>query len=477
MMKVKLPILILSMSSIVFQMSCQSKSAGSGFVEVRELDGVWWFISPEGESFFSMGVNHAITPPMWLRSYNRNNTAKMFGKGMLNAKGDWWQEGNEQASEAEIKWLRHIEMRMEEWNFNSFGMHFYGLDHSLIAPEFYYTAEIKLMKYHTAMRPGDEWPDVFSEAFTERADAEARKVCAKHKNNPKLLGYYFTDEAAWMGFFRGVKEENKWWFYFSPWVDYLRRQPADTPGKQAWISLLKEIYASPREAANTYGIGADDWDTLSDTTDWPKPDNTPHTVRDSNRMLTLIAEQWYAKLNKAVRKYDPHHLIFGDKHYNDTPDWLHPILKKYVDVISIQRYGSVEAFKGRFDEIHRNTGKPIIIGDGSADYAPHMKPSMRGDILTHVYDEERMGEGYLRYAEELCSLPYMVGIHHCGFIQTWIPPEHGSYTRMLNSELTIAALPRKGLVDPFGKPYESFTRMVGEANKRAQAWHEGSANQ
>ena len=71
-------------------MSCQSKSAESGFVEVRELDGVWWFISPEG------------------------------------------------------------------------------------------------------------------------ADAEARKVCVKHKNNPKLLGYYFTDEAAWMGFFRGVKEENKW---------------------------------------------------------------------------------------------------------------------------------------------------------------------------------------------------------------------------------------------------------------------------
>ena len=70
----------------------------------------------------------------------------------------------------------------------------------------------------------------------------------------------------------------------------------------------------------------------------------------------------------------------------------------------------------------------------------------------------------------------MVGIHHCGFIQTWIPPEHGSYTRMLNSELTIAALPRKGLVDPFGKPYETFTRMVTEANKRAQAWHEGSTD-
>lgn len=108
MMKVKLPVPALSLLSFEILMSCHSKSAGSGFVEVRELDGAWWFISPEGEPFFSMGVNHAITPPMWLGSYNRDNTAKMFGKGMLNAKGDWWQEGNEQASEAEIKWLRHI---------------------------------------------------------------------------------------------------------------------------------------------------------------------------------------------------------------------------------------------------------------------------------------------------------------------------------------------------------------------------------
>lgn len=85
MMKVKLPVPVLSLLRFVILMSCHSKSAGSGFVEVRELDGAWWFISPEGEPFFSMGVNHAITPPMWLGSYNRDNTAKMFGKGMLNS--------------------------------------------------------------------------------------------------------------------------------------------------------------------------------------------------------------------------------------------------------------------------------------------------------------------------------------------------------------------------------------------------------
>ena len=150
-----------------------------------------------------MGVNHAITPEMWLRSYNRENTARLFGEGILEAKGDWWQDWDEQTSDAERRWLRQIEAWMREWHFNSFGMHFYGLEHKEIDPRFYYTAEINLMKYNTAMKPGDEWPDVFSDEFARTVDREAQEVCGKHRDNPQLLGYYFTDEAAWMGFFRG----------------------------------------------------------------------------------------------------------------------------------------------------------------------------------------------------------------------------------------------------------------------------------
>ena len=55
MMKVKLPVPVLSLLSFVILMSCHSKSAGSGVVEVRELDGAWWFISPGGGALFFHG--------------------------------------------------------------------------------------------------------------------------------------------------------------------------------------------------------------------------------------------------------------------------------------------------------------------------------------------------------------------------------------------------------------------------------------
>ena len=47
--------------------------AKTGFVRVKEIEGVWWFVSPTGEPFLSLGVNH-IEPHLWLGPYNREHT-------------------------------------------------------------------------------------------------------------------------------------------------------------------------------------------------------------------------------------------------------------------------------------------------------------------------------------------------------------------------------------------------------------------
>jgi len=50
----------------------------NGFIRVEEIDGVWWFISPIGEQFLSLGVNH-IEPHLWLGSYSREHTIAEYG--------------------------------------------------------------------------------------------------------------------------------------------------------------------------------------------------------------------------------------------------------------------------------------------------------------------------------------------------------------------------------------------------------------
>ena len=39
--------------------------AKTGFVRVEKIEGVWWFVSPTGEPFLSLGVNH-IEPHLWM---------------------------------------------------------------------------------------------------------------------------------------------------------------------------------------------------------------------------------------------------------------------------------------------------------------------------------------------------------------------------------------------------------------------------
>ncbi len=396
-------------------------------------------------------MNHAIEPNLWLQSYNAENSVGLFGKEFENV----WKEPN---SDACRKWLRQIETWMREWNFDAFGMHFQALEHHLISPDLYHTDQIRMMKYHTAMQPGDEWPDVFSQKFSVLVDRTAKLVCERSCDKGNLLGYYFTDEAAWMGFFRRIPDEFNWWFHFNPWTDYLRRLPANAPGKQAWVSVLKENHPSPHVAATAYGVNVTSWGEIEALTDWPSPQKNAVTGKDNISMLTRIAEKWYSIQHEAIRGYDPNHLIFGDKHYNRVPDWLYPILKKYVDVIVIQRGGWNPGFEEDFREIHRETDKPILIGDGVPNYGPAQE-TVEEEVTFHRYDEEKMGESYTQFASALAAEPYIVGYHHCGFIQTWQTPERKGYAI------------RSGFVNPFGEPYKKFVDHVARTNRQINEWH------
>ena len=451
---------ILQRFLIICILTCASYSStitgaeieATGYVRVQQIDGVWWFISADGEPFVSTGVNHATSATYWLQSYNRDNTVKLFGDDIL-------LQQSEKAIAPKKALLKKVEGWMHDWHFNTFGMHTSDEVKPYIDSDIYYMTEIKLMTYHTSMKPGDPWPDVFSDAFVQQVDEKAKEVCTANRDKRNLIGYYFTDEAAWMSYFRRLPDDYKWWFYFNPWVDYMRKLPAGEPGKQAWMSVLKANHASPREAARVYGVQANSWIDVEQLTEWPAPEKTPKTYKDNIAMLTRIAEKWYAIQHTAIKKYDPNHLIIGDKQYRTVPDWLAPILKRYVDVISIQRFGSWDYINMAMEDVYRKTGKPILSGDGNCGYVSAYTESMRGEYKVSEYNEEAMGYQYGQLMEGLSSSPFMVGLHHCGFIEGWGTPARRNYAI------------RYGFVNPFGEPYKVFTEHVSRANRQVDIWH------
>ena len=57
-----------------------------GYVYVKQIDDVWWFIGPDGQKFWSAGVNH-IEPHLYLAPYNKNETMAKYGKDLLDDNG------------------------------------------------------------------------------------------------------------------------------------------------------------------------------------------------------------------------------------------------------------------------------------------------------------------------------------------------------------------------------------------------------
>ena len=58
--------------------------------------------------------------------------------------------------------------------------------------------------------------------------------------------------------------------------------------------------------------------------------------------MPIIVEQWYGLHKEIIRKHDPNHLILGDKNIVGWHhDWLLPVLKRNVDVICVQGYGTL----------------------------------------------------------------------------------------------------------------------------------------
>ena len=184
-------------------------------------------------------------------------------------------------------------------------------------------------------------------------------------------------------------------------------------------------------------------------------------------MLRAIAERWYSVHCKFIRQHDPNHLILGDTLENlaNFPDWLLPIVKKYVDVVFIQAFSPFDLQQPHLIRLYEAIGKPIINGDSSfgVPKPPH-QTRVKG---WRVKNLKEMGEYYYAYLEGIMSLPFMLGWHHCGFMEQW----DGAKPK------DAATVNENGFMDPFEKPYEEVLTQVILANSKAVEWHGGNRGQ
>ena len=186
--------------------------------------------------------------------------------------------------------------------------------------------------------------DFFSEDWIAWCEYVARAYCAEVKDDPNLVGYFFSDCPTWIH----DRPENEW---RGPMFD-------------------------PEELETQEG-------------------------RDS---LSRMAKQYYKTIHDAIRKYDPNHLILGDRYEANAPIAMEVIeaAMPYVDVLSFQDFRDPAT---HLAEWYKKTGKPVLLADGSGI-------AMGEDNFKHAE-----GNWYKKQVEALFENKGCVGFHLCGAYQ------------------------------------------------------------
>lgn len=336
----------LATASLTFGAKLSSKPStnSGGFFHLEKRGGRWWFITPAGEPFWSVGLNHVDSSTL---RYVENVEI-------------WHQKyGNDME-----QWLQRVGTDMTDWGFNTLGWNQevvvhneYNNNHSrsftfeeyqwLGLPYCHMLPFIESHQWETATR----LPDVRSKSFADWCDYVARDQCARMRDDPNLIGYWYTD--------------------CPTWVHHRERA--------AWKGAL---------------FDADDLKTPT-----------------GRRELFDLVTAYNRVTSEAIRRYDPNHLIFGDRYEANAPlpDEVIQAAAPFVDVLGFQCFGLADHVGERLGYWAKVGQKPVLLAD-SAAWDPHTTTPgwpPREDRFHWV-------AGYADVTKTLQAIPECVGYHLCG---------------------------------------------------------------
>jgi hypothetical protein len=217
--------------------------------------------------------------------------------------------------------------------------------------------------------------DFRSEDWKEWCDYIARSHCAELAEDPNLIGYFYSDCPTWTH----ARPDNEW------------RGPIFDPERLKSDAGRKE--------------------------------------------LSELATIYYKTTHDAIRRYDPHHLILGDRYEANAPIAMEVVnaAKPYVDVLSFQDFKNpVE----HLDEWHKKTGMPVLLADAAGM-----------NFKSEEFFKPNNGSWYAETLESLFENPGCIGFHLCG-----------AYQRNKAR--------RRGLLDEMEKPDKEHVDQMTAANKK-----------
>lgn len=343
-----------------------SKKLGShatGFFRIENLAGRWWFITPEGNAFFSLGLNHissgALRGPETLKAFLakyggdegwiRDAVAPDLRSWGFNSIG-WTQEvAQRYAPQDPLKRVDAPDPR-RGWGANFALLHDRPWEHeryqwagmpychslNFVNNAYYYDGSIG------ALGDSMHYPDVFDPYFEDHCDHLARTYAGSMRDDPNLIGYFFSDVPDWSG----------------------------EVHSRHWARSVEGAFFS-----------------------------------DADARIAAIANYYFKTTAAAIRRYDPNHLLLGDRFLcgRALPDSALLAMKDHVDVLSVQSGGNFDEERAQLRNWRERCGKPILLCDAVMP-PQYFEPPQ----------QKNRGDAYIRYLRAALTADSVIGVHFCG---------------------------------------------------------------
>ncbi len=285
------------------------KAQATGFFHTKKLDDRWWLVDPKGSFCIYKGIA-SVTP---LRAPG----AIAVFQSKFGSKANW---------AAETTGLLHK---------NGFiGVGGWSDTEALrsVPRPLAYTRILNFMSSYggtrggTFSQPGHTgYPKdcifVFDPAFQDFCNERARTL-AEYKNDPWLIGYFSDNELP---------------FSTTLLSNYLAL-PEKDPGHEAALVWLRARHGSRSGAQDI-------------------------VAQDQADFLEFVVDRYFRITSKAIKKYDPNHLILGSRFYgsNLSQPEIFRAAGRWLDIISVNWYHAWTPNHERLAMWEHESGKPILI--------------------------------------------------------------------------------------------------------------------
>lgn len=345
---------------------------------LRQQNGVWWLVAPDGKPFFSRGVC-CITPgDTWLE-YKPQNPGYAA-----------WQNYSDTTA-----WATATVERLKAWNMTTIGG-WSDFDTLKRAPQM---ALYDTPVLHIGSSAGLPWLDMWDPKNIRVMEEVAAKQIVPIRDDPRVLGYYADNELGWW---------NATLFQFT--LD----QPPKSGQRRRLIQLLRRRYQDNwrRLRKDFVPEKVDSFDALAKGGKlYLRPGG--EGIQAIKAFVSLLADRYYALTKQVIRKYDSRGLYLGDRYQSFYYPEVAGAARKYVDVISTNLNASwLDGTITRFylETLHALTDKPVLVSEfymAAKENRSGNKNDSSGFPV--VATQQERAANFRNTLETLAKTPYVVG--------------------------------------------------------------------